>query len=128
MKRSICADPRILESAFCQYRLTPFCAEHIEFAALMGYGLGVLRDEVVFSEIVFVELGDRLPVHMPARKLFLVVDMGILRDADLREANLSGANLDSADLCDASVTGADFRNTNLHDADLTEVDLANTRR
>ena len=52
----------------------------------------------------------------------------ILREADLRRANLSGASLNRADLRGANLSGAylreaNFRNASLHGANLTEADL-----
>ena len=46
-----------------------------------------------------------------------------LRDADLRDANLWGANLPYADLRDANLRGADLRDANLPYANLRDADL-----
>ena len=46
-----------------------------------------------------------------------------LRCADLRDADLIGANLRCADLSDADLRGADLRCANLRDADLRGADL-----
>ena len=46
-----------------------------------------------------------------------------LSGADLRDANLSGADLRDADLRDANLRGADLRSANLSDADLSDADL-----
>jgi hypothetical protein len=44
--------------------------------------------------------------------------------ADLRDANLSGANLSGADLRDANLSGANLRDANLSGANLSGADLA----
>ena len=44
--------------------------------------------------------------------------------ADLRDANLSDANLSGADLSDANLRGADLSNANLRDANLSGADLS----
>ena len=46
-----------------------------------------------------------------------------LRSADLRGANLCGANLSDADLCGADLRGADLRSADLCDADLRGANL-----
>src|ERR1700759_2512015 len=46
-----------------------------------------------------------------------------LCDADLRGANLRGANLRDSDLCGANLRGADLRGANLRDADLCGANL-----
>ncbi|EBG7039859.1 pentapeptide repeat-containing protein [Salmonella enterica subsp. enterica] len=46
-----------------------------------------------------------------------------LRGADLRDANLYGADLRGADLRDADLYGADLRDADLRDADLRGADL-----
>ena len=46
-----------------------------------------------------------------------------LREADLRGADLLGANLHEADLHGADLRGADLREADLHGADLHEADL-----
>ena len=46
-----------------------------------------------------------------------------LREADLREANLQGADLREADLREANLQGADLRGANLQGADLREANL-----
>ncbi|EDW3345497.1 pentapeptide repeat-containing protein [Salmonella enterica] len=43
--------------------------------------------------------------------------------ADLRDANLRGANLRGADLCDANLFGADLRGADLRDANLRGANL-----
>ena len=48
-----------------------------------------------------------------------------LCDADLRNAGLCGADLCDADLCDADLCGADLRNADLCGADLCDADLRN---
>ena len=47
-----------------------------------------------------------------------------LRDANLRVADLSGANLRDANLSVADLSGADLRDANLRDADLSVADLS----
>lgn len=47
-----------------------------------------------------------------------------LRSADLRSADLSGADLRSADLSSADLSGADLRSANLRSADLSGADLS----
>ena len=49
-----------------------------------------------------------------------------LRDADLSAADLRGANLRSADLSDANLRSADLRGANLHGANLSELTVAQT--
>ena len=44
-------------------------------------------------------------------------------DANLRDADLRGANLSDADLSDADLRGANLRGANLRDADLRGADL-----
>ena len=46
-----------------------------------------------------------------------------LSDADLSGANLSGANLSDADLSDANLSGANLSGANLSDANLSDADL-----
>jgi uncharacterized protein YjbI with pentapeptide repeats len=46
-----------------------------------------------------------------------------LCDADLRDANLRGANLCDADLCGANLCGANLRDANLCGANLCDADL-----
>ena len=46
-----------------------------------------------------------------------------LRSADLRDADLSAADLRSADLSDADLSAADLRSADLSDADLSDADL-----
>ena len=46
-----------------------------------------------------------------------------LRNADLRDADLSGANLRDANLCDANLSGANLRDANLRNADLSGANL-----
>ncbi|CAI2787739.1 Type III effector pipB2 [Serratia ficaria] len=46
-----------------------------------------------------------------------------LRGADLRDANLCGADLRDANLCGANLCGADLRDANLCGADLRDADL-----
>jgi len=47
--------------------------------------------------------------------------------ADLRDADLRGANLSGADLRDANLSGADLRDANLRDADLSSANLRGAR-
>ena len=48
-----------------------------------------------------------------------------LRDADLRGADLRGADLSGADLIDANLSNADLRHANLVGADLRDANLCN---
>ena len=50
-------------------------------------------------------------------------ELGFLSDADLSEANLTGANLTKAPLSGANLTEADLSKANLTGADLTEANL-----
>lgn len=50
-----------------------------------------------------------------------------LREADLRRANLRGADLSGADLSGANLSGADLRGANLSEADLRGADLCEVR-
>ena len=47
----------------------------------------------------------------------------IRRDTDLCDADLRGADLRGANLCDADLRGADLRGANLRDTDLCDADL-----
>ena len=57
-------------------------------------------------------------------KLGLAVKVAFKSGADLRDANLSGADLRDADLRDANLSGANLRDADLSGADLSGADLS----
>ncbi len=65
---------------------------------------------------------EELKVFLRKHKLWLENEEGGER-ADLRWANLSGANLSGADLSEANLSGADLSEANLSRADLRGADL-----
>ena len=80
------------------------------------------REKVLFSAEVDASIGERY-------RLRAALEIGVKRDADLRGANLSdadlrGANLRGANLSDADLRGAYLRGADLSDADLRGADLS----
>jgi hypothetical protein len=80
------------------------------------------------GNVQFTAEFETTPLMTPRVKLGLAVQWGYrsgadLRDADLRDADLSGADLRDADLRDADLSGADLRDADLRDADLSGADL-----
>ena len=72
--------------------------------------------EVLFS----CEIPDGMESGMIARHAF---ETAIAEDANLRDANLRGADLEDANLRDANLRGADLRGADLEDANLRGADL-----
>ena len=80
------------------------------------------REKVLFSAEVDASIGERY-------RLRAALEIGVKRDADLRGANLSdadlrGANLRGANLSDADLRGAYLRGADLSDADLSDANLS----
>ena len=67
-----------------------------------------------------IDADDNTPLSV---KIGLAVRWGYKTGADLRDADLRGADLRGADLRDADLRGADLRGADLSDADLRDADL-----